>query len=81
MDRFKLDAAYEALLSGYEIHPSKDSCLRPVSEMCKYSDADWKTTERSKIGKVFFFKLKYIYIALYYCFLYTLLLLIINGKW
>ena len=54
MDRFKLDAAYEALLFSWEICPNKASCLRPLSEVCRNNgDADWKSIERTQIGKIY----------------------------
>ena len=50
---FKLDTTSEALLLiARLILPCKVSCLQPVSEMCKYSEAGRKTVERSKIGKI-----------------------------
>ena len=53
MDRFKLDALYDAMLFNWEFCSSKARCLRPVSEVCKLTECDWKIVERPQLEKIY----------------------------
>ena len=53
MDRFKLDALYDAMLFDWEICSSKACCLRPLSEVCKLTGDNWKVVGRPQFGKLY----------------------------
>jgi hypothetical protein len=53
MDRFKLDALYDAMLFNWEICSSKARCLCPLSEVCKLTEGNWQSVERPQLGKVY----------------------------
>ena len=53
MDRFKIDASYDALLFEWEICYTKVRCLCPLSEVCRLCETDWKSFERPQFEKVY----------------------------